>query len=246
MPVISNATKRTVQPRPARIFCDFRQEPFTSKRLGGAATGTAGDRNVLLVPNASDAAAGFEWVVKGTQTILAPSLGTNGLDIGMDQTSGDGLELHNGLTARCPVALTVGTHSGFVSAKVKIEDVSGCVDLFVGWRKAAAFAADMNDYTDFAVIGCAAGDIKTATALNNAATVLTDTTDNWADAAEKRLTVAVSRAGVVSYQVDEAAPTTVVAYTFDSADVLIPFLVFAHGADVAGTVELTEWNVERF
>lgn len=246
MPVISNATKRTVQPRPARIFSNFRQEPFSSKRGGGAATGATGDRNTLLVPNGSDHSAGFEWHVKGTQTILAPSLGTNGLDIGMDQFLADGLELHNGLTSRCPVALTVGTHSGFVSAKVKIEDVSGCANLLLGFRAAAAYAADHNDYTDLAAIGCVAGAIHCVTILNNAATVSTDTTNTWADLAEKRISVLVSRSGVVSFEVDEAKPTTVPSFTFDSGDVLVPFLVFTHAADLAGAVELTEWNAERY
>lgn len=231
-----------------RCYTQFLHEPITSKRAGGAATGSAGDRNVMLVPGVGNSpAVPFEWTVIGTQTILTPVLTANGLDIGMDQTSGDGLEITQGITARSPFSFVVGTDRAFfLSVKVKVEDASGVNPLLVGFRKSEAFATDWNDYNDLAAIGIQGTSnpnlIKLATILTNAATVVTDTTNTWADAAEKTLRVQVSSDGVVTYQIDGSAPTTVAAYTFTNGLTLVPFLRMVNAADVGGTVELSEWD----
>ena len=194
---------------------------------------------VLQQPNLDGSAVQFQYTIHGTQTIVSPVQADTGLDIGMDQTSTDGVELDTGIVACNPLAFTVGTDACYVKLRASIADASGANPLFVGFRKLAARAADYNDWTDFAVIGDYAGDIKIETALNNAVTVTTDTTDNWAEAATHTLEGYVSRAGVVTYKVDGAAPTTVAAFTFDTGDVIMPVVEFLHGADVAGAVVLS-------
>lgn len=219
-------------------YCDFRHNPVTAKIAGGAATGSAGDENVMILPDGA-----FEYHILGTQTILAPALTATGLDVSMDQTDNDGVEIGHGILSRNPFAFTVGTDGAFqFSVKLKIADVSGTDDCAVGFRKAEAYQANIDDYDEMACLNVISGDIKIETILNAAATVTTDTTDNWADAATKKLTVKVSAAGVVTYQIDDAAPTVVAAYTFDNGEVVMPFFYFLHASDVAGAVELIEWE----
>lgn len=238
-----------VPPGAKRTYSEFRCEPVTSKRLGGAVTGAAGDRNILLVAGEgcfSYPAVQWEWVVIGTQTILAPNLTAVGLDLTLDNAvAGDGLELHPGATARSPQAFTVGTDPGF-SLRVKItpEDVSGFNPLMVGFRKVEAFQTDWNDYDELVSIGISgvAGDIKIATILNNAATVTTDTTQDATDATELDLEVRVSSAGVVTYWIAGAPPTTTAAFTFDNGEVVVPFLRQVQAADLGGKCEISLWD----
>lgn len=223
-------------------YTEFRQTPLCGAKLGGgAATGTTGDVNVMIVPGlGAHPGVGFEYTVLGAgQTIVAPALTDNGLNISLDQANDEGVEIDTGINARNPLIFTVGTDACYLKVAAKVADASGADPLLVGFRTVAARAADHNDYTDFAGIGLYAGDIKTETALNNAATVATDTTDNWEDNAEHTLEVYVSKAGAVTYRVDGEEPTTTVAYSFDAGDTIMPFLRFLHGADIAGAVELS-------
>lgn len=216
----------------------FDSNPVTSARAGGAATGATGDTNVLgLGPNM------FEYHIKGTQTILAPVLTATGLDINMDQTDNDGVELSMGITAKSRHSFIIGTDGPFkFRVKFKIADVSGTDDCAIGFRKAAAYAANIDDYTDMAVLNVISGAINIETIDDNAATTTTDTTDTWADGETHELQVNVSAAGVVTYKIDGVAPTTTAAFTFDNGDTVVPFMFFLNATDVAGAVELIEWE----
>jgi hypothetical protein len=242
-PKIANDTIRPGKLNRRYLFEEFLHEPVTSARLGGAATGATGDRNQALFPETA-----FEWHVKGTQTILTPILTAVGWDIGMDQTAADGIELTNGILPRCPVAFVVGTDAAFFfSAQIKVQDASGANPLLVGFRKAEAYQAVYTGYADYAAIGIVGTSdpnlIKTVTEAAGGGTTTTDTTNTWADAATKTLTVKVSAAGVVTYQINGAAPTAVVAFSFTAGDVVVPFLYFLEAADLAGTVEMISWEV---
>lgn len=231
-----------------RFYHEFRQEPLSSKRLGGAATGSAGDRNLLWSPGwGFQPPAAFEWHVKGTQTILAPKLGALGLDINQDQTDNDGIELTQGITSLSPAAFVVGTDGAFyLEIDLAIEDASGVGPLMIGFRKAEAYQADYNDYDELFAIGVEGtsnpNKIQIAKILNNAATVLTDTTDTWADAAQKKAKVAVSAAGVCTAFINGTTPTTTVAHTFDNGEVVVPFIYLLNEADVGGAVQLASWD----
>lgn len=240
---ISNALLGTDAPKHKYTFEDFRQDPVACLRGGAAAAGATGSRNLL-----SFGINHFEQHVKGAgQTIIVPVLTDVGLDIGQDQTATEGIELTQGNLERGEHAYTIGTHGPFkLRVKAKIEDASGCNPFIIGFRKVQAYQAAHTSYTDFASIGIQATDtenkIKTRTLLNNAGGVTTDTLLTWADAAIKELEVRVDGKGQVTYKVNGQRPTVTVAYTFDTGDVVIPFLYFLHGADVAGKVELIEWE----
>lgn len=218
----------------------FQLQPITAKVGGGAATGTAGDNNVLYTPFN-----GFEWNVIGTQTILAPSLDAFGLNLVQDQTSGDGIELGMGVTALSPSSFIVGTDRAFFFRMTfKVQDASGCNPLIIGFRKAQAFDATLANYTDFASIGIVGtanpNTIKIQTQIGTAGVVVTDTTQTWADGETHTLTVLVSATGVVTYQVDWLPPTVVAAYTFTSGLTVIPFVRFTQAADVTSQAS-TNW-----
>lgn len=197
-----------------------------------APTGATGDENLMIFPEGT-----LEWHVSGTQTILAPALTATGLNIGMDQTANDGIEICTGILANNRFGFTVGGPAFYAKMAFSLADVSGTDDCAFGFRKTQAYGA-IDDYTDFAVLNVIAGAINTETALNNAATVTTDTTDTWADTATHELAVYVSATGVASYKIDGRPATTTVAYTFDAADVVVPFFYYLHDTDICDTIIL--------
>ncbi len=213
------------------FFDNFAVNPVTSKVGGGAATGTAGDNNVLYT-----AFGQYEWNVIGTQTILAPSLDTVGLNLVQDQTAGDGIELCMGQTALSNMAFTINEDAAFfMQAVIKVEDATGCNPLLIGFRKAQAFNATLSNYTDFVSIGIVgtAGKIQLQTQLNTGGVVTTDTTQVAVDASTIQLKIKVSSTGVVTYEYNYQAPVVVAAFQFDSADVVIPFIRFTEAADIS-------------
>ena len=221
------------------IFENFKQNPVYSNKAGGAATGTAGDENILILPTTA-----FEYHVLGTQTIVAPTVNANGLDLGsMDQTANDGLELNHGILSSQIPSFTVGTDAAFfLRARFNIEDVSGTDDCAIGFRKVEANQANIDDYADMAVLNVISGDINIETIAGSAATTSTDTTDNWADGETHELEVRVSAAGVVTYLIDGVAPSTTAAYTFTDSLNVMPFFYFLQDTDIAGAVPLMVWE----
>jgi len=225
------------------IQTDFMGGIVTSKKLGGAATGAGGDEDLMIVGGygyGNKPAVCLEWSPKGTQTILAPKTAATGLDVNMDQTEDDGIEITAGILYRAgaPHSFKVGTDGAFYfKATFSIANVSGTDDCAIGFRKAEAYQANIDDYDELACLNVISGDIKIETILNGAATTTTDTTDNWADTETHTLCVKVSATGVVTYEIDDAAPTTVAAFSFDSGEEVVPFFFFLNAAaPVAGAV----------
>ncbi len=213
------------------LFDNFKVQPVTSKVGGGAATGTAGDNNVLFT-----AFGQYEWFVIGTQTILAPSLDTYGLNLVQDAAvAGDGLELLCGQTALCPYAFTINQDAAFfMQAVFQVQDVSGANPLIIGFRKAQAFDATLSNYTDFVSIGIVgtAAKIETQTQLASGGVVTTDSTQTASDGVAFQVKIKVSSTGVVTYEYNYAAPTVVAAYTFAANLVVVPFIRFVEAADL--------------
>ena len=211
-------------------FDNFQVNPVTSAVGGGAATGAAGDNNVLFTQFGQ-----YEWNVIGTQTILAPKLDTFGLNLVQDNTAADGIELCMGQTSLSPCAFTIGEPAFFVQAQFKVEDVSGADPLIIGLRKTQAFEATLSDYTDFATIGIVgtAGKIQIQTQVNTGGVTTTDTTDVAIDGEVFQLKIKVSSSGVVTYEFNYVEPTVIPvdSFTFDSGDVVIPFIRFTQAAD---------------
>jgi hypothetical protein len=239
---------RITQYKLARRHCfeEFNQPVVALAAAGaGATVGTAGAVNVLMTPENV-----FEYVIKGsTGTIKAPVVTGTGLDIGMDQTDNDGVELTPGITAseRMRGCFKVGTDpSFFCRAKIKVEDISGTDDLCVGFRKAEAYQANVDDYDEAAYLqvgGGAIGRINSETILNNAATVTTNLgLTAWADGGTHSLEVRVSDRRAVTFWVNGKRCETAPAFSFDAGEQVIPFLFFLHSSDLAGLVEVCEWE----
>lgn len=214
------------------LFDTFNVQPITAAVGGGAATGTAGDNNVLYTRNGA-----YEWNVIGTQTILAPKLDTFGLNLVQDNTAGDGIELCVGQTSLSPMAFTIGSDAAFfMQAVFKVQDASGTNPLIIGFRKAQAFDATLANYTDFVSIGIVGtsnpNKIEIQTQLNTGGVTTTDTTQTVADGATTQFKISISSTGVVTYQVNYGAPTVTAAFTFDTGDVVIPFIRFTEAADI--------------
>ncbi|KKM62080.1 hypothetical protein LCGC14_1525260 [marine sediment metagenome] len=110
----------------------------------GLPTGTAGDENGIITAGGN----AFEYHILGTQTILYPTwtLGT-GINMLFDATADDGWELTNGIRAADPLAFVVGQDGAFhMKVKFSVATVSGTDDCAVGFRKAEAYQANIDDY----------------------------------------------------------------------------------------------------
>lgn len=237
------------------LYEDFKLPVIHTDGDGDGAAGTTGE-NLMLTGRGNM----FIMTPIATQTIPFLTWSNSGLDLSSgDDTDGDGWEIHNGVGDRNPFAFTVGTDTPrYASMTLTISDASEFDELAIGFRKQAANQAAIDDYTDFAVLnlnaGANLGDIYIETALNNAATTSTDTTDNWVDAATHTFTVICDSDGslfgkrrAVYYEIDGAEPTAVPAslYQFDNGDVLMPFLhALQDETGGAATLYLTkvEWG----
>lgn len=216
----------------------FENDPVTSIKSGGAAGGATGAENMMCLGRNM-----FEYHVLGIgQTILAPSLVATGLLVSLDQVDDEGAEYSQGILARSKQAMVIGTDEFYFKLKFSIADVSGADEVAVGFRKAEAYQAAIDDYDEMAALNVISGDITVETILNDGATDSTDTTDNWADGATHTLEVYVSKAGVVTFKIDGAAPTATAAFTFDDAEVVIPFFHLLHATTTPGDVILQEWE----
>ena len=181
----------------------------------------------------------------GTQTLLAPALNAAGLDVSGDQANNDGWAMRGRSVASLGALnkdyFTVGTSPAFFfKVKFSIADVSGIDDLRCGFAKVEAHNADPNALDELAAMHVVSGDIKTTTIINNASTVTTDLTapssGDWADGATHTFKILVSAAGVVTYELDDTAPTGAVAFTFDDGEVVTPYWFHRHDSDVGGSV----------
>ena len=221
-----------------------RTQPLTAKVAGGAASGTAGDTNIMYIDGKP-----FEYNVKGTQTILAPIIRSisntvTALDVNsQDQTDNDGIEIRPSNMNAGPGAFKVGTDPAFYfRARFSIADVSGTDDCLFGFAKVEAYQANVDDYADMACFNINNGDVLIETITGGAATSTTDTTLNWADGETHELEVLVSSAGVVTVLFDGQPTPVFPSYTFTNGLFVVPMIFFLNSADVAGQVNMVEYE----
>lgn len=251
------------RPGPKGIYCEFRHGPNASGRLGTAATGSTGDVNMLVfgghgkVPSVC-----LEHHVIVTQTILAPVIAAGGLDLGsQDQTDNDGFQLSAGITTGSSCNFKARTEACYAKfLDIVIADVSGTDDFCFGFRKVEAYQANVDDYDEAGFINVNAGTVQTESIINNAATVTTNSTSSWADAAKKSLMVKVSIAGVISYWISTdvafdaygnyTEPTwtqlnSSLTVAFDADEQITPFIYSLQAADIMGvcTIRAIEWGL---
>lgn len=210
--------------------------------LGAAPTGTA---NTLGWQVSTYAALNRTNI--GTQTIVAPVLNSTGLLLDQDDTAGDGSHTSTSQQTVGGQEFTVGKSAFMVWANVIAGDWTD-TQFLVGFRRKAVYTADYNDYTDLAAIGGGSADgdsVYTFGILNNAPTVATDTTVNFADSVAALLVVKVAIDGTVTCQINGAtypvysAGTT--ALVLDANDVMIPFYQHVNIGSGDPTVSIGEF-----
>lgn len=212
---------------------------------GVAPTGVDGDVNLMYMQDGCL----MEQFIIGTQTIIAPRMSATGLDIELDNTNAEGAEYNFGARNNAKHAYTIGTSAAFfVEAQFTVEDLSGCAPLMIGFRKVEANNKVIANYTDYFCAGLnsatSALNVVLLDELNGGGQTATDSTDAWTggDTGTATIRVLVSASGVCTYTIDGVAPSVTNAMTFDNTDVVMPFIHFLNGADVAGAVSLNSFK----
>jgi len=217
----------------AKPTCGTKADHLTSP------TGTDGDENVCITDRNS-----FEYHMIGAHTVLEPIWGATGLNLAFSQVDDEGVEFTSGgVVARGRNIFTVGTSPAFfLRVHFDIEDVSGTDDCAVGFRKVEAYQAAIDAYDELACMNVISGNITIETILNDATATSTDTLNDWGDTEDHTLTVRVSEAGVVTYEIDDAAPVTTAAFTFDDTEVVTPFMYCLEAANLSDAIYLRSWE----
>jgi hypothetical protein len=194
----------------------------------------------------------YEMYISSVATgaaVAAPYQSSAGLELKSlaGATGPDSYELGHGTTSLSKAAYTVGSFLSdkkiFMEANILIDDISDVTEMWFGWRKAEAYqATDPDAYDEMAAFvveqGTDVGRINIDTILNNAATSRTDTTEaDWADTKAYRLRIEVDNAGKCKFLITAAAasaaaaataalaePAATANFSFDSGEVIIPFL----------------------
>lgn len=215
--------------------------------LGAAPTGTANTLGWQMSPYGS-----LNRTNIGTQTIVAPVLSAAGLTLDQDDNAGDGSHTSANQQTLGDQSFVVGKTAFTVFARAVATDWTD-TQFMVGVRKKATYTADYNDYTDLAGIGGGAADgdsITTTGILNNAATVSTDSTANFADGVSMQLMIKVALDGTVtayyananggwtSAAIYSAGTTTLV---FDADDEMIPFYQVVNIGSGDPTIVISEF-----
>ena len=218
------------------------------------------------------AATGTAPMLDGTVPATDTATTHAGLNLPMDGETTDNVGLQmmpvGNAQGTGPHTFTVGTHSGSIDATFQAADYTDFDCLVIGFRKveefqsgfnAAVAAATAGDlvYTDVVAFGVQ-GDtnIEIQTDLNNSGT--STSTDCGAsvpvDTQNLRLKVNLSSAGVVTYELivnavagagTLAAPATTAAFTFDSGDVLVPYLAILKNGTATDEIFLKDITVTR-
>lgn len=216
------------------VELEFKNIPVVSAASSVGAAYTGGSGQIVALNLDGELA---EMHCKAAQTIIAPVLTANGLDIGMDQTENDGIEIALGNNARSKYAYTVGQEKVLFKAKVKIQDVSGTDNLVLGFRSPKAYQAAFASYDEYAGFNINEGNVTavyddgtTAGSVASLGTV--------ADLGVADVQLILHRSGLVDFYVNGAK--VLASVTLPADTVVIPFIFFLHDADVAGTVELQE------
>lgn len=202
----------------------------------GDPTGTTGDENRMYVGHNY-----FEYHILGTQTLLAPAWDANGLNIAFDQTADDGVEFTNGITARSKMAFNVSNDNCYFEVTLNIADASGSDDLCVGFRKAEAYQAAVDNYDEAAYFAWDGTNLDIETILNGGTTSNIDTGDAIEDGVDITLRVEIVNRKA-TFKVDGAAPSTTATFTFDASEVVIPFVYMLQGTDLTGAAYIKNWE----
>ena len=215
-------------------------------------------------------AVGMSPTVQGT----IPATDTNGtaagLNLQMDSETADnvGLEVVWGGSqfGSNSNKFIVGTHSGSIDVTFNSADWTDYDACFIGFRKVQEFAPGHATvvgtltgdplYTDYVAFGCISpDDVQISTDINDSGdTNDTDSTEvAGANTGNHRFKVALASSGAVTFSHENAgvlrggtlaAPTVTQSYTFDSGDILVPYMV-VQGTNQNSAVYLKSVDIER-
>lgn len=204
-------------------------------------TGATGDENVASFPQGLDLA---YHILGAGQTLLGPTMDyAQGALVGLDKTLAEGVEYLPGvgLTALNPLALTVGAgQARFFKCKFLVETVANSAECAIGFRKAEAFQAAIDDYDELACLNMQVATINIETILNGGATGTVDSGEVMADGVARELEVRVTGDGVATFYVDGVKVGG--SFSFDDGEVLLPFF---HWLQVTGGSDLV-WTELSF
>jgi len=228
----------------------FRSSPTTctAADTAGVATGATGATNLLSF---QEGIVMEQFVLGAGQTIIKPTMSNSGLLCSGDLTNTEGFEYNFGAARTLSqYAFTIGTSAAFFfEVTMTLADISGGNPYGIGFRKAEANNAVLADYTDYYAMGMFGGTSATnlvlASELNSGGQTLQSSGTAWTggDGGSTTMKILVSAAGVVTATIDAGAPAAPLAYTFDNADVVCPFIYVLHGATSPGTVHLVDMAV---
>ena len=212
-------------------------------------------------------AAGTVPIVEGTIPATDTAGTSAGLNLQMDATTADnvGVEIvFGGNALGGGNGITVGTHTATIDATIHAPDYSDFDCVSFGFRKIQAFqsghaaviAGASGDplYTDFATFGHqTVEDVQIATALNDGSGTFTDSTQAVTDNQNHRFKISLASNGAVTYEHignavagagTLAAPSSTAAFTFDSGDVLVPYMIVL-GTNVNDKISLKDITITR-
>lgn len=209
---------------------------------GTAFDGTADVHNVAMAGKNK-----FLYVPIVAQT-LDLAMTATGLNIAMDQTDNDGVEIFAGNLSATGRPFIVGTDPAFKSCvTLAIDDASGTDDFHVMFRKAEVANATVDSYGDRAglsiVTNASPAAIQIETEVSAGGTTTTDTTDTIADGVTGVWCVLVSAAGAVTYTIDGSAPTVTAAFSFVDGEMLIPAIHLIQHGDLTEELNILNWEV---
>ena len=209
--------------------------PIGGGPLGhGDPTGATGDENILQFRGPMGPMDAGYHINGAGQTLLAPANDASagyllaGLDVvaaeGVEYLPGQMLSVHNPFAVKCG---DVDYPASFVRLKAVIATVANVAECAVGWHKAEAYQANLDDYDELACLNILAGDLKQETIINGAGTVTTDTGTNVTDALTFTLESQVHGRRVRNLYngVDVSAPL----FDFDADEIVLPFIFFLQG-----------------
>ncbi|MFQ5685102.1 MAG: beta strand repeat-containing protein [Candidatus Scalindua sp.] len=209
----------------------------STANTGGTPVGSNGTTNIWMFHEGI----GIESFNIGTQTIIAPRMDATGLSCALDQNAGDGVEYNFGAgRTNSRHAFTIGTSAAFFfEVTMNITDISAGNPFVIGFRKSQANNQTWSAYTDYYALGMVTGtsivNVTLSSELNGAGQVLQNSNTAWTggDGGTTTLRVLVSASGVVTATIDGNAPAAPLAYTFDNADVVVPYVHLVQGPDLS-------------
>lgn len=209
-------------------YVEFRNNPIVMEDDFSAPDGTAADTIFMAIGDTN-----FEYFYIGTQAIFAPVLTATGLDIRLDETTAEGMEMGEGITARSPSAFTIGTDAFYLKVQFEIEAVAEMSVVAIGFRLAGAYNADIFAYDTYAGINVNNGAVNGIDELNGGSAHETSLGQSaWTDGQIFTLEVRIDAAkAVTQYQSSQGAGnrgttavTTPLAFSWTDTDTVVPFI----------------------